>query len=751
MSKDPQRVTRRTVLGSGAGLLVGIALSPAFVFGDATTATAPLPGSLNATRMLSAWLRINPDGTVTVFTGKVELGQGIVSALAQIAADELDVDYDSIVVVTADTSLTPDEGITAGSQSIEQSGAAIRSACAEARQILLEVAASRLSAAAAELTVTDGVIRAPGGGTLRYADVTAEAMLHREASGKPQIKGPAQHRLVGQSLARTDLPFKFAGGRAFIQDVRLSGMAHARVVRPPGPNARLEALDERVVAAMPGVIRVVRNGSFLGVVCLREEQAIAARTALQRASTWTHPSRPPLSLDAPSRGNTEPTNAASVVAQKTDGGASPSARRISAVYSRAFQLHASIGPSCALALYQGGKLTVWTHSQGVFALRTDLSRATGVDAGNIVCIHVAGAGCYGHNGADDVAFDAAILAIASPGQPIRLQWMRDDEFHWEPIGPAMTVELSAGLSASGAIVEWNHELWSYPHSRRPGAKDGVNLLAAQHLSQPLVPPIPADIPQPSGGADRNAIPLYEFPRLSVTKHFLTQAPVRTSALRSLGAYANVFAIESFLDEAAASAGVDPIAYRLRHLSDARARSVIESVSLSSGWRPGNLGDRGQTDAPVLRGRGIGFARYKNHACYCAVVADVDVHRSSGLVRVVRVWATVDAGLVINPDGIVNQIEGGIIQSASWTLKEALKGDSDSLQSSDWLAYPILRFGEVPEVDVELIRGSSTEPLGVGEGAQGPTAAAIGNAFHAATGRRLRDIPLSAERVRSVLA
>jgi CO/xanthine dehydrogenase Mo-binding subunit len=744
-------VSRRNLLQAGTGLVVAIAYAPLFALAQDTQAPAHLPGSLGSNRLLSAWLRVNPNGTVTVFTGKVEFGQGIASALAQVAADELDVGYLRIDMVTADTSRTPDEGFTSGSQSIEQSGTAIRFACAEARQILLAAAAARLGVEAANLTVADGTITAPGGKQTTYWEVTTDAMLRREATAKLKPKAAHEHSLIGQSLARRDLPSKFTGGAAYLQDFRLPRMVHARIGRPTVPGAELVSIDAAALKAMPGVIEVVRDGSFVAVVCEREEQAINARQALRELAVWSRPELPPTLADSFDRPDPGLQTQDSVVYEKTAPGASGAVRQIEARYTRAFQLHASIGPSCAVAQSVDGKLTVWTHSQGVFALCADIARALGVAPASVICVHMEGAGCYGHNGADDAAFDAALLARAIPGRPVRVQWMRDDEFMWEPFGSAMSVKVGAGLSADGNIVDWRHELWSYPHSRRPGGREGVNLLSAWYLARPFQPTFPADVPLPNGGSDRNAIPLYDFPNQKIHKHYIPDAPLRTSSLRALGAYANVFAIESFMDEAATATGADPVEFRLRHLRDERARTVIEAAAGNSGWRLGGLGDGGRGSGSTLRGLGIGFARYKNHACYCAVVAEVEVDRISGIVRITRAWSAVDAGLAINPDGIVNQIEGGLIQSASWTLKEAVKIDRSGVQTRSWTDYPILRFSEVPAVEVEVIQRPSEDSLGVGEGAQGPTAAAIANAFTAATGRRLRDIPFIPERVRAALA
>jgi nicotinate dehydrogenase subunit B len=744
-------LSRRNLLKAGTGLVIAIAYTPLLALAQDTGTPTSLPGSLSSNRLLAAWLRVNPNGTVTVFTGKVEFGQGIASALAQVAADELDVSYQRISMVTADTSRTPDEGFTSGSQSIEQSGTAIRFACAEARQILLAAAAARLGIEAGDLAVADGTITAPGGKQTTYWAVTTDAMLLREATAKPKPKAASEHRLIGQSLARRDILSKFTGGAAYLQDLRLPGMVHARIGRPPVPRAQLVSLDAAAVKAMPGVIQVVRDGSFVAVVCEREEQAINARLALREHAVWSRPELPPTLADTFDHPDPELQSQDSVVYEKTAPSTSAGVKQIEARYTRAFQLHASIGPSCAVAHSVNGKLTVWTHSQGVFALRGDIARALGVAPASVICVHMEGAGCYGHNGADDAAFDAALLARALPGRPVRVQWMRDDEFMWEPFGSAMSVKLRADLSADGNIVDWRHELWSYPHSRRPGGREGVNLLAAWYLAHPLQPTFPADVPLPNGGSDRNAIPLYDFPNQKILKRYMTDAPLRTSSLRALGAYANVFSIESFMDETAAAAGADPVEFRLRHLRDERAHMVIERAAGKSGWRPAALGDGGRSTTSSLRGRGIGFARYKNHACYCAVVAEVEVDSITGIVRVTRAWSAVDAGLVINPDGIVNQIEGGLIQSASWTLKEAVKIDRSGIQTKSWSDYPILRFSEVPAIEVEVIQRPTEESLGVGEGAQGPTGAAIANAFAAATGRRLRDIPFSPERVRAALA
>jgi nicotinate dehydrogenase subunit B len=583
--------------------------------------------------------------------------------------------------------------------------------------------------------VSDGTITAPGGGTTTYWALASDASLAREATAAVKPKPAAARRLVGTSVPRRDIPKKFTGGAAYVQDVRLPRMVFGRVVRPPSPGATLVSVDEAAVKRLPGVIAVVRDGSFLAVAAEREEQAIRARQALARSAAWTErPSLPGAgdALYAPLRASDAP---AEVVAEKGDAGAQATTT-LEATYTRPYQCHASIGPSCAVAQWQDGRLTVWTHSQGVFPLRSELAAVFALKREDVHCIHAEGAGCYGHNGADDVALDAALLARATGGRPVKLQWMRDDEFMWEPYGSAMVMKLGGGLDAQGHVVSWSHELWSHPHSTRPGSSAGVNLLAAGHLAQPSPVVAPADVPQPAGGAARNAIPLYAIPAVRVTKHYVTASPLRTSALRTLGAYANVFALESFMDELAAAAGADPVEFRLRHLQDMRARAVIEAAAARAGWTAGARGD--------------GFARYKNLACYCAAIADVEVDRASGRIRVARVVAAVDAGQIVNPDGVINQIEGGIIQSTSWTLKESVRFDRTRVTTRSWADYPILRFGEVPQVDVVLLDRPDERFLGVGEGAQGPAAAAIANAVAHATGKRLRALPFTPERVKDEL-
>ena len=736
------QLTRRKFLRQSSAIVATFSLAgPAAIAQQPPGAKpAPLPGGLNNNRMLDGWIRINANNTVTVFTGKCEIGQGILTALTQIAADELDVAYERVEIISADTARTPDEGMTAGSLSVENSGTALRFACAEARSALLAAAAQKLNVAVEKLTVAGGAISASPV-RLTYWEVAKDVNFKREATATAKPKPPSQHKVIGKSLPRRDFPAKVTGGPAFVQDMRLPGMVFGRVVRPPSYRAKLASVDESAVKTMPGVVAVVRDGSFLAVAAEREEQAIKAAQVLRASAKWNEtPDLPPSGAALYEHLKKMPSRDM-VINTKTPANISGGkVTTIEAEYTRPFQAHGSIGPSCAVAQLKDGKYQVWTHTQGVFPLRNDLAKALKTPAANITCTHVEGSGCYGHNGADDVACDAALLARATSGRPVKLQWMRDDEFQWEPYGSAMVMKMQAQLDETGNIVNWQHEIWSHPHSTRPMSNPaGSFVLGGWHIAEPALPATPNNSPQPSGAADRNAVPLYEFPRQNVLLHYLTDMPVRTSALRTLGAYSNVFALESFIDEAALAAGVDPVEFRLRHMKNPRARAVIELAAHKAGWKANAKGNG-------TAGRGIAFAQYKNLSCYCAVVVDVTIDRA-GNVKVTRAVSAVDAGLAVNPDGIVNQIEGGVIQSASWTLKEQVKFDRQRITTRSWADYPIFTFADIPPVEVHIINMPNERPLGVGEGSQGPTVAAIANAIANATGRRFRDLPFTPDKLR----
>jgi nicotinate dehydrogenase subunit B len=728
------RVTRRVILGAAAGLLVE-ALAPRVSFAQPG---GRLSGSLRRNPDLDTWLKINADGTVNVFSGKVELGQGIRTALAQIVADELDVAIERITMETVDTVRSPNEGRTVGSNSVHDSGSALRAVAADARMLLLANAAKRLGVEASRLGVDDGRIVLDGRpAQLDYWQLLGDGRFDTRVSGSAPTKTPEQYRYVGRPQPRLDLPAKFFGEPAYIQDVRLPGMLHARVVRP-GVGLKLVALDEGPVRKMPGVVSIVRDGSFLAVVTEREEQAVNAALALERAGRWERDEPLPQPSAYPQLLRELPIEE-SIISDSTATPVSV-ARELEAEYTRPYLAHASIGPSTALAQWDGTTLTVYSHAQGMYPLREAIATVVGLPESQVRCIHKDGAGCYGHNGAPDVACDVAIIAIAVHGRPVRLQWTRHDEFRNEPYGSAMNIRVRAGLDANNRIVQWRYDLWSCTHSTRPsGGEEAGNMLAANEKAKPIPEPHPRDGTQPAGGADRNSIPLYKIANQKVTEHLVVKNPIRVSALRSLGAYANVFAIESFVGELARAAKADPFEFRLQHLDDPRAGEVIRTVKARSEAAPTATG-------PGRVGRGLAFARYKNLSTYVAVVAEVSVDESSGAIRFLRAWAAVDAGQIVNADGIKNQIEGGIVQSSSWTLKEAVAFAPAGIKSVDWATYPILRFAEVPQIEVTLIDRPELEFLGAGEAAQGPTAAAIANAVEAAVGIRLRSAPLTPQRV-----
>jgi nicotinate dehydrogenase subunit B len=713
-----------------------------------TTAPAPkpvLPGDLNSTRKLSAWIRINANQTVTLMVGKVELGQGILTAVTQVCADELDVAMERIQVISGDTALVPNEGVTAGSFSMPNCATAVRFAAAEVRAILLDLAAEKLKTPVANLSVQDGLISA-GSQKSSYWDLLIGEALNREASGQVKPKPISQHRYIGRPIQRTDLKGKVLGQSVFVQELRVKGMLFAQVVRPPTYVAKLLSVQTEAVEKMAGVVKVVRNGSFLGVIAKREEQALAAAKALATNAQWQVEKTLPGTegiydwLRATKPNKVIPTKVQPRAA--VDGKLITAAKTIKATYQRPYQMHAAIGTSAALAtLGADGVLIIQTHSQSVFETRTAIAKMLNMPLDKVRCQHVQGSGCYGHNMADDAAADAALFAVAVPGQAVRLQYTREQEHLWEPYGSAMVIDVQAGVDEKGNVLDWDLQLWSTPHGTRPNGDPG-NLLSARYLEKPFAMPVPINAGGPNFAADRNAVALYDFPGHNVLTHFITDMPLRVSSLRGLGAYGNVFAIESFMDELALAAKADPVEYRLRFQKDERAREVIVKAADAFGWSRWS-----KTEArDVARGRGIAFARYKNIAGYCAVALEVEVNRTTGVIKVIRAVSSADVGHIVNPDGVSNQIEGGLIQSLSWSLKEEVKFDDTRVLSSNWTGYPILKFSEVPPIQVVLIDKPGAPFLGTGEASQGPTGAALANAVFDAVGVRFRRLPLTPERV-----
>jgi len=747
------RFSRREFLKTGGALIVSFTLGVKPGAVSAQEEKPKLPAGFRKSPLLDSWIRINTDGTVRIFTGKVEYGQGIKTALAQIGAEELDVAIARVTMVTADTGATPDEGGTVGSNSVEQSGANIRQAAADARLILMEQAAAKLGVAVDQLDVADGTISVKGGGpSVTYWTLIGDDILHRDADGRGKPKHADSYTVVGTSVPRLDVPAKLLGGAAFLQDIRLPRMLHGRVVRPPGYGAVLIEADVAAARKQPGVVSVVRDGSFLAVIAEREEQAIRAMERLKASAKWREPAK----LPTPDKVYEFLTASKTVDSLIVDGVptdqpippllSADGATVVQASYTKPYIMHGSLGPSAALAQLSDGKLTVWTHSQTIFPLRETIAMVLKMKRDDVRCIHAEGAGCYGHNAADDAALDAALLARAMPGRPVRVQWMRDDEHRWEPYGSAMVLKMQASIDSSGRVAAWNSDLWSTSHGTRPSGKGPDTELAPAWFLAEGHKQAPARIGEGRHAEYyRNADPLYAFANRRVVSHFVRDMPLRVSATRALGAYANVFAIESFMDECAHAAQVDPVEFRLRHLDDERAREVLRTAAQKAGWVPG----------PAVRGdgtgRGIAFAQYKNEKCYVALAVDLDVNRTTGAIQLRRVVIAGDAGQVINPDGLANQLEGGFLQSAGWTLKEEVKFNGTRITSVDWRTYPILGFDEVPEIETVLINRPGKKALGSGEAAQGPAPAAIANAIYHATGVRLRATPFRPERVKAAFA
>jgi CO/xanthine dehydrogenase Mo-binding subunit len=702
------------------------------------------PGQAIPPGQIDAWLAVAPDGGVTLYTGKVELGTGVATALAQIAAEELDVAVARITVVQGDTARTPDQGVTAGSKTVQRGAPVIRQAAADARYTLRLLASVRLSTSVDQLVTRDGVVSVVDDPSRRvtYGELVGGRRFSRPVTRDFQTKPRSAYRVVGTAVPRLDIPAKVTGAAAFVQDLRVPGMLHGRVVRPRTLGARVGGIDEASVRGLAGFVKVVRQGDFVGVVCEREEQAIAAARALK--VDWRGGTRLPPMADLHETLRKLPGSPRVVVNRgDVDGVLGAAAAPLQAEYRWPFQMHASIGPSCGVADVRGGGATVWTASQSVFELRGAVAGLLALPPERVRVIFAEGAGCYGHNGADDAAADAAMLSRAV-GRPVRVQWMRHDEHGYEPKGPAMVMRVRGALDAGRGVAAWDYAVWTPSHVRRPGNRAG-NLLAGEETGAPE--PVAR-----MGGGDRNAQHGYTFPADRVVVHQLERSPLRASALRGLGAPQNTFANESFLDELAAAAGADPVAFRVRHLKDPRAVAVVEAAARAAAWTPRPSPAPSARGATRARGRGIAYCQYENEHAYVAVVAEVEVDRAAGAIRVRRVMVAHDCGLVINPDGVRNQIEGNVLQAISRTLKEAVAFDAAGVTSLDWSGYPILTFPEVPDaVEIVLLEGRDHSPLGAGEPATCPVPAAIANAVFDATGARLRAVPFTPDRVREELA
>lgn len=719
---------------------------------EPTLRPAVLPGSLQTNRRLSQWLTFLHDGRVQLRSGKVEIGQGILHALVQIAAQELCLPMQAIEALPASTAFSPNEAVTSGSLSVQDSGAAVRHACRQAKALFVAYAAEKFKLSASEIQVVSGVFLHGKRTLCGYGDLSEFVNLDREAS----TEGPTQivSKKETNATSRPDLWRKFLGDADYIQDFELPHTLHGRMVRPPNLQATLNEQAWRQAAlrtqAMAGVQGVHRDGLQIGVLAQSEPAAVQAAERLMadlaQAQAWTTPSVLPDAERLQDWLRQSPLQTSTVhhAGEGWDQAQARTVQTLQADYNRGFVQHASMSPSCALAHWQGDALQVWSHSQGIFNLRRDLALAFVCDPQQVTVQHVQGAGCYGHNGADDVAFDAAWLARFANGQPVRVLWSRHDEMAWSPLGPAMSVRLQAGLDAQQGLSYWQHTVWSQGHGTRPGRQATPALLGSWFTAKPF-PVLLAENAAMSvgGGSERNAVPPYDLPALEVINQRVMDMPMRVSALRALGAHVNVFAAESFMDEVAFAAGQDPLAMRMAYLRDPRARAVLQQAAAESNWAQRDVAKNASTSNEGEWGQGLAFARYKNTGAYCAVVAEVVVAER---VRLRRLWVVADIGHVVDADGAINQLEGGAIQAASWTLLEAAKFDRQRLLSVDWEQYPILRFEDVPEVSVSLIDTCEHASLGAGEASLGPCAAAIGNAVFHALGVRVRDMPMTPETI-----
>ena len=746
MSESTSAVSRRDFLANAGVLVVGFTLLPsaarASSLGTATSEVSPRADALDS------WLVIDRDERITVFAGKVELGTGVSTALRQIVAEELEAPVARIEWVQGDSEQTVDQGRTVGSGSIKRGGAQLRRAAAEARQALLELASAKLGVPVSQLVIGNGAITVSNDSTKRvtFGELIGGGRFERSVSGRVPVKAAAAYKVVGQSVARVEIPAKVTGKHTYVHDVRLPGMLHARVVRPPRVGAMLLSLDERAAAKVPGVVRVVTKGTFVGVVAEREDQAVRAAKAL--AAKWSASPVLPEPANLYTRFKAlAPDKRVVGETGDVDAALRSAARPVRATYRWPFQLHASIGASCAVADVQGGKATVWSATQGAHQLCAPIATLLGIAGSDVRVIFTEGSGCYGHNGADDVAADAALLSQAV-GRPVRVQWSREDEHAWEPEGPAMLFEMAGAVGTDGRISAWSYDAWTPTHGSRP-TRDPATLVAGMLVAGKA----PAG-EFFSGGGERNARTTYILPNERVTSHPVASFPVRTSSLRGLGSPQNSFANESFMDELATSAGIDPVDFRRRHLTDPRALAVIEAVTRRSRWTPRSSprSRRAAATTPTpLEGRGVAYVQYDRTEAYVAAVVDLDVRPDTGTVRVRRVTVAHDCGLIINPDGLRNQIEGNVIQAISRTLKEAVRFDSTRVTGVDWNGYPILRFPEIPDaIDIELIDRPGEPPVGAGEAATSPIPAAIANAIFDATGVRLREVPFTPERVRATV-
>ncbi len=736
-------ISRRDLLKTGGALVVSFAFGavlPRRSAAQSPTADGDLAKMLDPSEV-DSFLAIHADGSVTLYTGKVDIGTGLRIAVAQMAAEELGVPAERISVVDGDTGLCPDQGGTGGSTGLTRGGVEVRQAAATARKALLTLGAAQLNRPAADLTIADGQVRPLAGGSgIGIAALLGERRFSVKVDPRAPLTAPARYTVVGKPLLRPEVPDKCTGRHVYVQDFSLPGMLHARVIRPPTVGAKLVSVDESSIRSIPGIpdVRVVRIDSFLAVVSKDEWAAVRAATALK--STWSDWQGLPGNdgLVRYLRDGAIDRDEA-VVSRGDPAAAMPgAAKKLSATYFWPSQSHASLGPSCAVADVRADGATIWSASQGTHGLRNNLARVFGLPVAKVRVVFLEGSGSYGTNGSDYVAADAVLLS-KTIGQPVRVQWTRQDEHRWDPKGPQQLLDLQAGLDSTGRIVAWDTQMWL--PATRPG---GRAYLAAEAAG------IAQERGQNAGALAQNGDPPYAAENVRVLVHWLKETPLVPSNLRAPGKIANVFAVESFTDELAAAAGVDPVAFRLSRLTDPRAIDALTRATTTFGWRARTSPNPQARQGNLLTGRGVAYMRYKQAENYIAMVMDVAVDPASGRIAVRRVVCAHDCGLVVNPDALRNQIEGCIVQTLSRTLHEEVKFDRSRVTSADWASYPILTFPEAPAIDVILIDRPDQPLLGAGEAATAPVAAALANAVFDATGARLRTVPFTPERVKAAL-
>ena len=737
-------ISRRSFLAAGGVLVVGLGLDGVGRASAQTVAGADrFLGKSLAPDAVDSFLAVHADGSVTLFVGKVDIGTGGRIAMRQIVGEELDVPLERIAMIEGDTALTPNQGATAGSYGIARGGTQLRQAAATARQALLAQAAQRLGRPAGDLQIVDGVVRAKDGtGAVTYGELIGDRAFNLKVDGGAPLKAPQSFRFIGKSLPRPDLPAKVTGRHRYLHDLTLPSMLHARVIRPPAHGATLVSVDESSVAAIGGA-RVVRIQNFLAVVAEREWDAVRAARALQ--CKWTAGTGLPDSTKEFDSMRASRVVRDQEIAKRGDLSAlsapAPGMRALAASYRWPIQTHGSIGPSCGVADVRADRATVWSSSQNTHGFQTTCARLLGLERDRVRVIYLDGAGSYGPNGADDAAAEAALLS-KTLGKPVRVQWTRQEEHGLDPKGPAQLLELRAAVDADGEVAAWETQAW-------------LPIATANLPNIPLLSLDAAGIPQTPGRSTgliyQNVDPPYTMPNVNAVVHWIPHAPLRTSAIRAPGKVANTFAVESFVDEIAALARVDPVEFRLRRLTNPRGLEVLRRLTARMGWQPRPSPRPVDPKAAVLTGRGIAYIHYKHEETLVAMGMEVAVERATGRIRVTRVVCAQDCGLMINPDCVQSQLEGNIIQTLSRTLHEEIVYDRNGVTTVDWASYPILTFPEMPALEFELIQRLDQPPLGVGEAASTPVPAALGNAVFDATGVRLRTVPFRADRVKAALA